>query len=391
MRLLFLSRWYPCPPDNGSKLRICNLLKGLAQQHLVTLVSFAEGGEPLATAGESFPAQRVEVVQWRPFRPRSRWARLGFLSPTPRFFLDTYSPEMAERIRRTLAEERYDAVIASQQDMARYADRFGGLPALFEEVEVGGMYEQYARAPTPLRRLRYRLTWEKHRRFLQRMLKRYRACTVVSETEKALLEKILPASLAVRVIPNFLELADYRGVEASPRPGRLIFTGSFAYAPNYQAMEWFLEQVFPAVLERIPEAEVWITGDHQGKSLPAAGGTRLTGHVPDVRPLVASAWASVVPIRSGGGTRLKILEAMALRTPVVATRKGAEGLEVVDGQHLLLADTPEEFAGAILRLHEEEGLRARIAANAYEFLRERHDSRVVVPRFLELVGELGRG
>jgi len=130
---------------------------------------------------------------------------------------------------------------------------------------------------------------------------------------------------------------------------------------------------------------LFITGDHAGKSLPPAGNVTLTGYVDDVRPLVARAWASIVPLRIGGGTRLKILEAMALGTPVVATSKGAEGLEVRHGKHLLIADGPAAFADEVMRLLRDAELRAALAANGRRLVAERYDWATVMPGFLELV------
>jgi glycosyltransferase involved in cell wall biosynthesis len=110
----------------------------------------------------------------------------------------------------------------------------------------------------------------------------------------------------------------------------------------------------------------------------------LTGFVDDVRPLIAQSWISVVPLHTGGGTRLKILEAMALGTPVVATSKGAEGLDVQSGRHLLIADTPEAFAQSAIRLLKEPELRRQLAKSAYQLIREKYDWAVVIPRFLAL-------
>jgi glycosyltransferase involved in cell wall biosynthesis len=141
----------------------------------------------------------------------------------------------------------------------------------------------------------------------------------------------------------------------------------------------------------VPGVGLTITGDHAGLPLPCTNHVSLAGVVDDVRPLIASASVSLAPIRVGGGTRLKILEAMALRAPVVATSKGAEGLDVRDGEHLLIADTPEAFADATIRLLKEPGLRERLADNAYQLVREHYDWAVVMPRFLHLVERVAHG
>jgi hypothetical protein len=151
VRILFLSGWYPYPVNNGSKLRILSLLRGRSL------------------------CREVQVLPRKPFDPHSWRARLGFLSPTPRSVVDTFSKEMAQRIEQAVSLKGFDLVIASQLGMAGYGQHFQGLPALFEEVEVGVPYGQFAQAPSTWRRARYGLTWAKHRAYLSRLLRRFRA------------------------------------------------------------------------------------------------------------------------------------------------------------------------------------------------------------------------
>lgn len=386
LAVLFLSRWFPHPSNNGSKLRIYNLLRGLAQRHQVTLLSFADQPEVDAHAPEVRTLCReVHVIPWKEFELQSWRARLGFFGLTPRSALDTFSPEMAGRIQQTLATRDYDLVIASQWPMAGYGRYWGGLAAVFEEIEVGVPFERFARATSRWSRFRYGLTWAKHRAYLARLLRHFRACTVVSEQERRLLSAAVPGYQAIEVIPNCINLVEYSDVHESPRANSLIFTGSFRYFANHDAMTWFLQEVYPRIQAQVPEVSLVITGDHAGRPLPPAHNVTLTGFVDDVRPLIASAWASLVPIRVGGGTRLKLLEAMALGTPVVATSKGAEGLEVQDGEHILIADTPEAFARAVLRLLGEPGLRGRLADAASALVRDKYDWAAVMPGFLDLI------
>jgi glycosyltransferase involved in cell wall biosynthesis len=175
-----------------------------------------------------------------------------------------------------------------------------------------------------------------------------------------------------------------------PQANSLIFTGAFTYRPNYEAMLWFVENVFPLVRAQIPEAHLTITGNHASLPLPATENVTLTGFVDDVRPCIASAWASLVPIWTGGGTRLKILEAMALGTPVIATSKGAEGLDAVPGEHLLVADAAEDFATAVIQLLQNPALRHTISQKAAEFVAGRYNWPVIAPRFLEVVERAAR-
>ena len=386
MHILFLSRWFPFPPNNGSKIRINNLLRGLSGHHTVSLLSFMEtdDAEPdIAAAAEV--CRSVRVIRRKPFTPESWSARLAYFSFAPRSVIDTFSPEMALAIKETLAAEKIDLVVASQVDMAVYSRYFRGLPAIFEEVETGVLYEQFARAESPLQRLRFGLTWAKHRRYLRLLFKDFQACTVVSAQERVLLQRVVGGMETVEVLPNCIDLADYVGVNEPPQPGTLVFMGAFSYNPNYEAMVWFVEKVLPIIQSELPGVRLTITGNHQNRPLPPAENVTLTGFVDDIRPLVARSWASIVPLHTGGGTRLKILEAMALGTPVIATPKGAEGLDAEPGRHLLVADSPAAFADSVISVLQDAALRRRLAENGAQLVREKYNWQAILPEFLSLV------
>ena len=389
MRILFLSNWYPYPSNNGSKLRVFHLLQGLAQMHEVTLLSFAHGPtEGTAPSPLHDCCREVRTVPWQPYRPNSWRAYQGLFSPTPRSLTSTYVPAMAQAIQETLDKRRYDLVIASQLGAARYATHFRGRPALFEEVELGLFVEPYTQATSIKQRLRAGLTLWKHRRYLEQVLHHYGACTVASEQERRLMAQAVPAYSAVELVPNCVNVAEYAAVHETPEPNQLIFTGSLRYFANHEAMVWFLDKVYPQIQASVPEIGLTITGDHADLPLPPATNVTLTGLVDDVRPLAARAWCSIVPIQNGGGTRLKILEAMALGTPVVTTSKGAEGISAKHDRHLLVADSPQAFAEAVIRLQRTPGLRERLATAAYKLVCERYDWQTAMPPFLQLVDKL---
>jgi glycosyltransferase involved in cell wall biosynthesis len=386
MRILVVSAWFPYPPSNGSKQRAYNLIRQLGSHHDLTLLSFDDGPETVAVP-EALRAlcARVERVAWRPFDRNTRPAYRGLLHPAPRSLVATFSPEMARRIEETLSESSYGAVVACQLTAAAYAPYWHGVPALFEEVELTTIYERFARADSLPRRLRHWLTWFKLRLYLRRLLTRFRACTVVSSHERALLSVAVPGFEQVEIVPNGVHLPDYGAVAGVPEPGTLIFTGALSYAANYDAMRWFAGEALPLIRAKVPDVRLTITGDAAGRSLAAAGGVIQTGFVADVRPLVASSWISLAPIREGGGTRVKILESMALGTPVVATSKGAEGLAVTDGTHLFLADSPALFAERVVQLLRDPSLRSRLAANARRLVATQYDWAVIGARLEALV------
>jgi glycosyltransferase involved in cell wall biosynthesis len=231
----------------------------------------------------------------------------------------------------------------------------------------------------------------KHRRYLAHLMQYFRACTVVSEKERQILRQAISDGVNIVVIPNCVDLDNYHDITETPQPETLIFTGSLTYQPNYDAMCWFLQEVFPQVRKQCPGAQLFITGDHAGLPLPQVGGVTLTGLLPDVRPYIARAWCSVVPLLTGGGTRLKILEAMALNTPVITTSKGAEGLEIESGKHVLVADVAQAFAENIVQLFARPDLRQQLVSEAGQLVQTRYNCKIVMGRYLSMVEQAGQG
>jgi glycosyltransferase involved in cell wall biosynthesis len=390
VKVLFLSSWFPYPPDNGSRIRVFNLIKQLSKEYDITLLSFSRDGE---VAEERLRMMRqycstLQTVPLAPFRPGSFRSILGFFSSRPRSFVDTYSPGMQGLIERTSRARDFSAVIASEITTAPYAVTLEGLPRILEEVQLATLREQYTNPSRFGRRLRYGFMWWKNRRFIAHLLRQFDGCTVASQQERANVLSIAPNCQHVVVVPNGVDLDRYKDDFGAPEPGTLVFPGALTYSANFDAMAFFLHQIFPLVKARWPEVVLRITGKTNGvpvDRLPLDERVILTGYLDDVRPTVAQSWACVVPLRVGGGTRLKILEAMALGTPVVSTSKGAEGLEVTQDEDILIADTPAEFADAVLRLLDDRALRARLAANGRRLVESRYGWKVIGEKLDQLL------
>ncbi len=387
MKIVFLSRWFPYPANNGSKIRIYNLLKGLAAHHDVSLISFIDPNwekntiEPIRKI-----CDHVQVVPWKPYYSNSIRALMGFFSKTPRALYDTFSIEMRDQIIQSIRDTHPDLIIASQIDMACYAEHFSEFPALFEEAELGIYRQKLSTTPLPWQKFRNSLTWIKQAKYISQLLDHFRACTVVSDAEKILLSQVAQKSKSIiEVIPNCIDVNDSREVIGTPQSGSLIFPGSLSFFANHDAMIWFVGNVLPILRTRLPGIHLTITGDHANLPLPSLENVTLAGYVNDVRPMISSSWASIAPIRIGGGTRLKILEAMALSTPVVATTKGVEGLDVQHNVHVLIADSPDAFAEQIIRLSTDSELRRHLIENAYQLVCKKYNWSVVMPLFLDLV------
>lgn len=385
MQILFLSRWFPYPANNGAKLRILNLLRGLSTSHKIILVCFTDHPGLEIPPELSTLCEKVRAVGWKEFQPNSRRALLGVFGRTPRSLVDTYSIEMEKEIRNVIGIDTIDLIICSELIMTAYRHLFGNIPVLFEEIEIGLLYAGVFQSASLKQRFRNWLTWKKQTAYLSSLLNDHQVCTVVSEQEKQLLQRVVSQNTEIHVFPNCVKLDEYGDIREERVRNSLVFTGSFRYQPNYEAMIWFLDRVYPLVQSQVPDVSLTITGDHMDLALPARTNVTCTGFVDDVRPYIARASASVVPLLSGGGTRLKILEAMALGTPVVSTSKGAEGLDVEDNRHLVIADRAEDFASQVVKVINDSELRCHLSDNGYRLVQAKYDWDGILPGFIRLV------
>lgn len=364
MKLLVLSAWYPLPADNGIRLRLSNLIRGLSRRHEIHLLTFAPTPPDAATADElNRICASVELVAEEPFANRPVSTLDWLIADRPRSLLANHSPTMA-RLVRSRAAMGYDVVIASQQHMLPYALALPQTPCIIDEIELVTIYDQYANHQHPARRARAYLTWWKLTQYLHRSLPKVAGATAVSIREQELLQSIAPAELPIKLVPNGVDLATYTNRYESPHADLLIYPGAISFAPNREAVAFFAREILPIIRAQRPNTRLVVTGaaePAQIGDLAGVPGLIFAGRLPDVRPAVAGAWAEVVPLRSGSGTRLKVLEALALGTPVISTRKGAEGLDLVDERDLLLADSPADFAAATLRVLSSPALRHELS------------------------------
>jgi glycosyltransferase involved in cell wall biosynthesis len=391
MRILCLSAWWPEPADNGSRLRIAHLLRALAQEHEVHLVALSQ--EPthgLEHSNTDAQCASVHVVfqRDRPLRQVDRIASLWRSKPAS--VRVSWNSVFAAHVQERAQTTRPDIVVAFQLGVAPYVCRIPQIPRVLEELEVAYLLEQYTRQPQDLRRLRAWLTWTKHRRYVSRLLRNFDVCTVASVREQQLAQSLVSQPINLVVVPNGTDVAECSGPWSQPEPDTLIYPGALSYDANFDAMAYFVGSIFPQIKATRPNVRLRITGKvdpNRRAALPSIDGVEFTGYVPDVRPVIARSWCEVVPLRIGGGTRLKVLEALALGTPVVSTTKGIEGLDLDPDQHVLVADTPGEFAAATVRLLGDASLRARLAAAGRQVVATHYDWRAIGRRLNDLIDE----
>ncbi|GIV86251.1 MAG: glycosyl transferase family 1 [Chloroflexus sp.] len=394
MRILILSTWWPEPDDNGSRLRAMAILRGLAARHELHLLAFSQGPATEVQANEIGQFCRSWQAFTRPDRLLTVRDRLGSLiSPRPAAVRVRWSKPLAQAVQEAVVRWQPDVVLALQIDMAPYALLARNLPLVLEELELALILEDYQRR-RGLRRLRSLLTALQHRRYVSTILPAFAAVTTVSEREAELARQIVGTQHPIiTVIPNGVDSAACAAYGYRPEPDTLIYPGALSYSANFDAVDYFLRAIWPLIRSRHPQARFRITGRvtaEQRAALPNGPGIEFTGYVDDIRDVISRHAVEVTPIREGGGTRLKILEALALGVPVVSTSKGAEGLELIDGKHLLLADTPIDFARATSRLLNDPPLARRLGEAGQKAVAARYDWQVIVPRLNDVLEEVAQ-
>jgi polysaccharide biosynthesis protein PslH len=392
MKILFLSRWFPYPPDNGSKKRCFNLIKILASKYEVDLISFAS--EPITAErikGLEPYCQSVQAVQFKDYNPQSFRSRLGYFSTQPRFIYDTYRKEFRDNVQAACQKTSYDLVVASQVDMTPYTKEVGKAKVLIDEIELTIYQEERKKQTDFMRRMRANLTWWKHFRYVKSVIQRVDGLSVVSENEKENLSQINHSNCHIWVIPNGIEMDFYQGDWGAPEADTLIYAGALSYFANLDAMQYFIAEILPIIKKCRPAVKLFITGklsDTLRSKLPVDPNVEFTGYLEDVRPSIGRAWLSVIPLRIGGGTRLKILEALAMGTPVVSTRKGAEGLDLEVGRDILIGDSPEAFSAEVVKILENQELRDRLGKNGQSTTGSLYDWKLIGGRFLDFVDDI---
>lgn len=392
MKVLFISPWYPDPPDNGAKIRITNLLSTLCSQYEVTLVTAHQPSSLPATVTASplSKCQKVIAIPWSPQPVRHLPRLLSFIWAKPDWVFFIPNPAMYAAISQAVQNEQFDLVISYELSTVGYFPAHKPLPLILEDVELGGYLVNNGQT-TFVNQVRRRLFLWKLQRALQAVKDSVSAYTVPSTTEAAHLRKLLPDAAPVKIVPNCLDGTQYADIVAMPQPATLIFTGALTFRANYDAVVYFLREIYPLIKQEIPAVRLVVTGRHDGIALPLAEqdeSVQLLGFVEDVRPHIAGSWTAIVPLLTGGGTRFKILEAMALGTPVVSTSKGAEGLIAQADRHLLIGDTSQAFAAAVIQLCRDQALRERLSMAGKQLVAEEYTWQAVAPRYLAWIEQV---
>lgn len=394
MKILFLSQRFVLPMDTGGKIRTGNILRELNKLAQVTVISNVESPKDDAyLAAMKSICHRFIPVPWK---EKERYS-LGFyfsvlmkkFSRYPVSVLNDYSRSLEDELLRELERDDYDLVICDFLQSSLNVRKVKGVPMLLFQHNVEAQITQ--RHVERAKNFVARAFWGiQHKRMLRHegaMCRSFDGVIAVSDSDKSIMENWYGAN-RVYTIPTGVDIDFFKPLEGIIQKQQLVFTGSLDWLPNEDALIHFIENTFPMIQSVFADLRLVVVGRKPPPRLERLVRGRkdieLTGWVDDTRPYISESAVYIVPIRIGGGTRMKIYEALAMGKALVSTTVGAEGLPLTDGEHFLNADEDADFAQAVIELLQNESRRIELGHRAREYVVEHFGWSIVAQRFLEI-------
>lgn len=410
MRILWLKSDLLLPLDKGGKLRTWHLMRHLARQHEITYLAFREPAQPAADVdGMHQVAAHVETIaRAEPAKGTFRFyadAAMHLADPLPYAVGKYRSRGYRRRLEALLARQTFDLVVCDFLFPAVNLPKRLPCPAvIFTHNVESDIWRRHAEIKSgAIGKLLYGAQYRRMLRYEGRTLARFDGVLAVSDADRNTFAQLYPSAIKqpVHVVPTGVD-TEYFAPGPPPVGSRqpaaansnLIFTGSMDWLPNEDAMLHFCRDVLPLIRAEEPGVTLTIVGRTPTpavKKLADDPAVTVTGRVDDVRPYMKDAAVYIVPLRIGGGTRLKIFEAMSMAKAVVSTTIGAEGLPVTHGVNAVLADEPAHFADAVVELLRDEQRRRQIEAAARTLVVEHYDWSAVAGKLEEALTRFARG
>jgi sugar transferase (PEP-CTERM/EpsH1 system associated) len=346
----------PYPPNWGGGIRVYQFLRNLSRHHEVTLLTFGtpedqekvEALEKICHAVHTIRPAFTQKVSKRTTQLKSLVSQNSFTAGS--ITLPTMQTKLNE-----LLQTGFDLIQVEFGHLSGY-DFGRSTPVILDEhnIEYELLYRMYLSERTGFRRFYNWLEYKKYQREERALWRRVDACIFTSDRETAMIREQVPDLRAITA-PNGVDVDYFQPCSEETDPDSLVYTGLISYRPNTDAVLYFAQEILPLILKKRPKTVFNIVGMGPTPEVRRLQGphVNVTGEVPDVRPYIAKAGVMVVPLRMGSGTRLKVLEGLAMGKPVVSTTIGCEGIDVRADEHLRIADTPETIASAVVALQEE--------------------------------------
>ncbi|MCP4536082.1 MAG: glycosyltransferase [Chloroflexi bacterium] len=387
MNILMLTQVLPYPPDSGPKIKTYNVIKYLSQCHRVTLASFVRGDQSEHVRQLERYCQAVHTVPMARNAVQDGLAMARSLfTGQPWMMVRDERKEMRALVDRLAAEQHFDVVHADQLNMGQYAERVSDA---FKVMDAhNALWLLYKRlwatmSPGPRKWLLGR-DWRLLKSYEGRLMREFDAVLAVSPEDKAALQEAAGQGVGATVIPIAIDTDEVKVVEREAEPDHILHIGTMYWPPNIDAVNWFVREIYPLVRQQRPDVQFDVVGSRPSADLLALNDTgqriNVTGYVEDPTPYQQRAAVMIVPLLAGGGMRVKILQSLAEGIPIVSTTLGCEGIGVTNGEDILIADEPDDFAAAVLQILNDRALAQRLSHNGRRLAETRYDYRhVCVP------------
>ena len=390
MKILFLSPTVPFPLTDGGRIRVFNLLKQIAQKSDVTLLALET--QPTDAAGVSQLQQlgiQVHLVPNAPTLPPLSFGTLAnaFFKRQPITVARYDLPAYRQQFKALIATDTFDLVHYEMFHTAQFRTETD-LPGVLSQQNVDSAIWRRLCGETanPFYKFAYWTQQLTFQRYEQVLSPKFDAVTCTSDIDAAVFQQHC-AEDVIEIIPNGVDVAHYQPDFSAEAPAHLIYIGSMDWYPNEDAVSFFADEVLPQIHTEVPDVKFSIVGGNPSarvQKLAKKEGIVVTGRVPEIKPYFAEATVFVVPLRIGSGTRLKILEALAMGKAIVSTSVGAEGLDLKDGEEIFIADEPTAFAEAVTRLLKDPSLRRRIGESGRARVEQDYDWRSISEKLHQL-------
>jgi sugar transferase (PEP-CTERM/EpsH1 system associated) len=390
MRILVVDEEIPFPLNSGKRIRTFNLLKHLAKKHEIVFICRQHEGSDSASPKSLEAAGIKTIVVPHLIRKKSGlpfyYALFANLfSQYPYSVSSHYSKILIDKINQLIHEKPFDLIHCEWTPYAINLMHLFPCHAVVDahNVEADIWRRNYEVEKNTVKKTYIYFQWKKMLRFEQKVFPLFTRAIAVSAPDKSVIANWMPAE-KIHVIDNGVDIEYFAPSQIPQTPNSLIFTGSMDWRPNVDCILYFLDDIWPLVLTKYPDATLTVAGRNPMQNLvdrvSNSPAVTLTGTVEDVRPYMDKASVYIVPLRIGGGSRLKILEAMSMKKPVVSTTVGAEGLDVTTDGNILLADTPRDFSAAIIRLFKDSALRNKLAENGRTLVENHYQWKILAGR-----------
>jgi sugar transferase (PEP-CTERM/EpsH1 system associated) len=390
MKILWVKAGGLIPPDTGGKIRSYNILRELARRHAITFFSFYAAHERDVHPELKAVFEHVVCMPLELPAPKSlaemRDYGIRLLSAQPYSITKYCLPEVRRRLHELLQQESYDVILCDFIFAAGVIPWDWPTPKVLftHNVEADIWRRHYEVATNPIWRAISWREWRKMEAAERRYLRLADRVLTVSERDRDAFASFLDLG-KLTVIPTGVDVEYFQPMPVEETTNSLVFTGSMDWLPNEDAILYFVDAILPLIQQQCPDVSLEVVGRSPSRKLQALAerekSVRLTGWVEDIRPFVAQGAICIVPLRIGGGTRLKIFEAMAMSKAVVSTSVGAEGLPLQAGENILLADTPSDFADSVVSLLRDPKERKRMGTSARVLVQEKYSWPKVAENF----------